>query len=88
MNTTPELTDFRVMFAYLDNLGRDHYEFTTVLAKDEDHAVSQLVDVHNLDYGYQVIQVVKSNGESTGYTTDDRLNAVDQASINQEAIDA
>lgn len=64
------------MFSYLDNKGHPRFEFTTVLSKSDEHAAATIIQMHANDYGLAIIQIVPSNGVSTGYTPEDSDAAV------------
>ncbi|MCU1441145.1 MAG: hypothetical protein JWP85_2142 [Rhodoglobus sp.] len=71
--------DFRVLYQYLDNEGNPRFEFTTVLAPTAADAQRQLERMHESDFGLVVVQVVESNGASTGYLPADSAEAIAHA---------
>jgi hypothetical protein len=73
------MIDYRVLYQYLDNHGHPRFEFTTVLADDAADAEAQLRAMRGTDYGLQIVQVVESNGASTGYVDSDYQAARDNA---------
>lgn len=60
------MRDFRVMFQYLGTAG-PHFEFTTVLAENEEQAADVLRAMRQRDLGLSIVQVVEANDFVTGY---------------------
>jgi len=70
-----DMKDYRVLFEYLDPDGHPHFEFTTALGPDSDHASDTVAGMHKDDVGFRVVQVEESNGRATGYTPEEVENA-------------
>lgn len=72
----PDLTDYRVLFQYLDPAGHSHFEFTTVLAEDPGGAELVIRSAHAGDISLSIIQTVESNGVDTGFISEEIVAAV------------
>jgi hypothetical protein len=71
------MREFRVMFQYLGPAG-PHFEFTTVLAVDEQDAAEQLASARRRDLGLSIAQVVEANDFVTGYDKADADAAAEE----------